>query len=87
MLEIYNLTFKTSFEFYYFQNRNRAHARHRAFAALQIELNRVVDYDSKCSTKFHRDCMWGKYFTFKTSFDINNKLSKCLAHSVCNSPK
>ena len=27
------------------------------FATLQIELYRVVDYDSKWSTKFHKDCM------------------------------
>ena len=29
----------------------------QAFATLQIELYRVVDYDSKWSTKFHKDCM------------------------------
>ena len=34
-----------------------AHVRYRAFATLQIELYRVVDYDSKWSTKFHKDCM------------------------------
>ena len=34
-----------------------ANVGHRAFATLQIELYRVVDYDSKCSTKFHKDCM------------------------------
>ena len=33
------------------------HVRHRAFATFQIELYRVVDYDSKWSTKFHNDCM------------------------------
>ena len=27
------------------------------FATLQIELYRVVGYDSKWSTKFHKDCM------------------------------
>ena len=31
---------------------------HRAFATLQIELYRVVDYDSKWSTKFYKDCMF-----------------------------
>ena len=33
-----------------------ANVGHRAFATLQIELYRVVDYDSKWSTKFHKDC-------------------------------
>ena len=36
----------------------RAHVRYRTFATLQIELYRVVHYDSKCSTKFHKDCMF-----------------------------
>ena len=40
-----------------FQNSIRAHVRHRAFATLQIDLYRVVDYDSKWSTKYHKDCM------------------------------
>ena len=30
---------------------------YRAFATLQIEVYRVVDYNSKWSTKFHEDCM------------------------------
>ena len=34
-----------------------AHVGHRAFATLQIELYRVVDYDIKWSTKLHIDCM------------------------------
>ena len=29
-----------------------------AFATLQIELYHVVHYDSKWSTKFHKDCMF-----------------------------
>ena len=29
-----------------------------AFATLQIELYHVVHYDSKCSTKFHKACMF-----------------------------
>ena len=29
----------------------------QAFATLQIELYRMVDYDSKWSTKFHNYCM------------------------------
>ena len=35
-----------------------------------IDLYRVVDYDSKWSTIFHKDCMLEIFnFTFKTSFD------------------
>ena len=34
------------------------HVRYRAFATLQIELYCIVDYDSKCYTKFHKDCMF-----------------------------
>ena len=41
-----NFTFKTSFDiFFNFQNSIRAHVRHRAFATLQIEWYRLVDYD------------------------------------------
>ena len=36
----------------------RAHVRYRAFATFQIELYHVVHYDSKCSTKFYKDCMF-----------------------------
>ena len=51
------------------QNSIRVHVRHRAFATLQIELYRVVDYDSKWSTKFHKDCMLEIFkFNFQTSF-------------------
>ena len=55
----FNFTFKMSFDIYFFnfQNSIRAHVGHRAFATLQIELYRVVEYDSKWSTKFHKDCM------------------------------
>ena len=42
---------------FFLQNSIRAHVRNKAFATLKIELNRVVDYDSKLSNKFHRDCM------------------------------
>ena len=50
--------FKTSFDiFFNFQNSIRAHVQHRAFATLQIELYRVVEYDSTWSTKFHEYCM------------------------------
>ena len=55
-----------------FRNSIRAHIRHKAFATLQIELYRVVDYDSKWSTKFHKDWILDFFynFTFKTSFYI-----------------
>ena len=43
--------------FFNFQNSIRAHVGHRAFAILQIELYRVVDYDSKWFTECHKDCM------------------------------
>ena len=57
--------------FFYFLNSIRAHVRHRAFAILKIELHRVVDYNSKWSTKFHKDCMLEFFynFTFKSSYD------------------
>ena len=56
-----------------FQNSIRAHVRYIAFATLHIELYRVVDYDSKWSTKFHYDCMLEVLLniTFKTSYDDN----------------
>ena len=58
-LNFLNFTFKTSYDiFFNFLNSIRAHVRYRAFATLQIELYRVVHYDSKCSTKFHKDCMF-----------------------------
>ena len=44
-----------------FQNSIRAHVGHRALATVQIDLYRVVDYDSKWSTKMYEDCMWN-YF-------------------------
>ena len=58
--------------FFNFQNSIRAHVGHRVFATLQIELYRVVEYDSKWSTKFHKDCMLEIFCNspFKTSFDI-----------------
>ena len=43
--------------FFNLKNSIGAHVRHRAFATLQIELYCIVDYDSKWSTKFHKDCM------------------------------
>ena len=42
---------------FYFQISMRTHFWHTAFTTLRIELYRVVDYASKCSTKFHKDCM------------------------------
>ena len=53
------------------KNSIRAHVRYTAVATLQIELYRVVDYDSKWSTNTFKDCMFEKFcnFTFKTSYD------------------
>ena len=72
MLEFFLIfTFKTSYDFFNFLNSIRAHVGNTAFATLQMELYRVVDYDSKWSTKFHNDCMLEFFFnfTFKTSYD------------------
>ena len=44
--------------FKHFKKSIRDHVRYRAFATLQIELYHVVHYDSKWSTKFHKDCMF-----------------------------
>ena len=57
-LNFLNFTLKTSYDnFFNFQNSIRTHVRHIAFATLQIELYRVVDYDNKWSTKFYEDCI------------------------------
>ena len=54
----FNFAFKTSYDnLFIFLHCIRAHVRHIAFATLQIEVYRVVDYDSKWSTNFHKDCM------------------------------
>ena len=55
----FNFAFKMSFDIYifFYINSIRAHVGPRAFASLQIELYRVVEYDSKWSTKCHKDCM------------------------------
>ena len=81
----FNFTFKMSFDIYFlnFRNSISAHVRHRVFATLQIELYRVVDYDSKWSTIFHNDCMLDIFFnsTFKTFYDIFfNCLNSIRAH-------
>ena len=58
MFDFLNFTLKTSYDnFFNFQNSIRTHVRHIAFATLQIELYRVVDYDNKWSTKFFEDCI------------------------------
>ena len=55
---IFNFTLRRLLIYiYFFQNSIRAHVQHRAFATLQIELYRVVDYDNKWSTKFYEDCI------------------------------
>ena len=52
-------TFKTSYDIcFYLKKVLGPHVRYRAFATLQIELYHVVHYDSKWSTKFHKDCMF-----------------------------
>ena len=78
MLEILNFTLRCHLIYiFYFQNSMRAHVWRIAFATLRIELYRVVDYDSKWSTKFHMDCMLEILnFTFKMSFDIYFLFSK-----------
>ena len=58
MLYFFNFTFKTSYDKKKCKKSIRAHIRYRAFATLQIELYHVVHYGSKCSTKFHKDCMF-----------------------------
>ena len=51
MLELFlNFTLRRLFDIFNFQISIRAHDQHRAFATLQNELYRVVDYDSKWST-------------------------------------
>ena len=59
------------------------HARHRACATLQIELYRVVGYDSKWSTKFYKDCMLEIFnLSFKTSFDTIFNIFKIVLGSM-----
>ena len=62
---ILNFTFKMLFDIYFLilKNSIRAHVRYRGFATLHIELYRVVDYDSKWSTKFRMDSML-EFFKF-----------------------
>ena len=54
----FNSTFKMSFDIYFlnFQYSIRAYVRYITFVTLQIELYCLVDYDSKWSTKYHKDC-------------------------------
>ena len=73
--------------FFTFQNSIRAHVGPRAFAILQIELYRVIDYDSKWSTKFHKDC---KLETFIISllrglliiFNLKNSIRAHVGHTA-----
>ena len=44
--------------FLYLKKSIKAHVRYGALVTLQIELYHVVHYDSKCFTKFHKDCMF-----------------------------
>ena len=57
--------------FFNCQNSIRAHVGHTAFATLKIELYRVVDYDSKWSTKFHKDCILDFLFNFQNSIRVH----------------
>ena len=60
---VLNFTFKTSYDnLFNFLNSIMTHVGHTAFATLQIELYRVVDYDRKWSTKFNSDCMLGTFY-------------------------
>ena len=54
MLDFLNFTLKTSYDNYFSCYISiRANVRHRAFATLQIELYRVVDYNRKWSSKLY----------------------------------
>ena len=73
MLDFFcNFIFKMSYDnFFHFLNSIRTHVRYRAFATPQIESYRVVDYDSKWYTKFHKDYTLDFFcnITFQTSYD------------------
>ena len=59
MFEIFVISLLRRFMIYfYFLKSIRDHVRYRDFATLQIELYCIEDYDSKWSTKFHKDCMF-----------------------------
>ena len=58
MFEIFVISLLRRLMIMFFYYVLGAHIRYRTFATLQIELYRVVHYDSKCSTKFHKDCMF-----------------------------
>ena len=57
MFEIFLISLLRRLMIFYFFKGIRAHVRYRAFATLQIELYCIVNYDSKWSTKFHKDCV------------------------------
>ena len=64
MLEIFKFHFQDVFlNFLNFQTSIRAHVGTKAFATLQIELDRVVDYDSKWFT----ECLMIIIFNFQNS--------------------
>ena len=52
----------------------------------KLNLYRVVDYDSKWSTKFHKDCMFGQLFyfsfnaSFANSFNFQNSIRANVGH-------
>ena len=57
--KLFHFTFKTYSDD--FQNSIRAHVGHTFLATVQNELDHAVDYRSKWSTKFHKDCKVENY--------------------------
>ena len=76
MLEFFviSLSRRLMIIFINFLNSIRAHVGHTTFATLQIELYRVVDYDSKWSTKFHNDCILEIFVIFSRRLMIIFKI-------------
>ena len=69
MLEIFVISLlRRLLIYFYCQNSIKVHIVHTAFATLQSELYHVVDYDSKWSTKFHKDGIWIFLFHFYDVF-------------------
>ena len=48
------------------------HVGATAFATLQIEMDQAVDYRSKWSTNFHKDCMLENYFILLSRRNFQN---------------
>ena len=58
MFEIFLISLLRRLMIFFLLKSIRAHVRYITFATLQIELYCIVDYDSKCYTKFNKDCMF-----------------------------